>query len=500
MRTLDLSVVDGRPLVDGSPLALSPGGDPAAALIAYAQDVARTHGALHAHLRDGAGTDTWVRIDADGSISSARPPAHDAAPPPTSAPPSTLSAWSPQPDRSGSGGPAGRIAGLRGSAPSRRALLLGAGALGVGAGLWAWAGASDDAKKPSATPGTTPTFSLPDGQSPPSGWSPKATWRIENIADPKPQIDVRDGLFAVLTQPPGTGATVVTVASSRDGRVRWNSSLAVGETVTGGPFMMRRDGRHLVLVVTLTRLLGWDLGSGRKLIEQKLPVEGGAVGASRLGPWIAGGGNRYDALTKAGLRPFDIPAKTFCFGTIDDRMLVVDLDAQVYKLESGKPKPKPTKLAAPKDTGHAGVVTVTDRILVMAWSTWGGLMLRAYELPNLEVLWTTPSQPSWQGSLGTTRVAPSAGWATVGNRHVDLTTGKVKVIAAKWAPIAISDTHAWGSDGTYVLACDSTGRLVSGRPEKPASQTVNVVAGESGNALVVTAAYGTPTMYSLPRR
>lgn len=503
MRTLDLSVVDGHALVDGSPLALSPDGDPAAALIAHAQEVARTQGTLHAHLRDGAGTDTWVRIDPDGSVSSAHPPVQNTAPSTGSAPPSNLSAWSAQPDRSRPRGPAGRLSGLQGGAPSRRALILGAGALGVGAagaGLWAWAGASDDAKKPSKTTATTPTFRLPDGQSPPSGWSPEATWRIENVADPKPQIDVRDNHFAVLTQPPGTGTTTVTVASSRDGRVRWHSSLAVGESVTGGPLMMRRDGRTIVLVVTMTRLLGWDLVTGRKLMETKLPVAGGAVGFSRLGPWIAGGGNRYYALVGSRLRPFDIPAKSFCFGTVRDRMLVVAPAAQVFKLESGKPKLKPGKLAAPKGTGYAGVVAVTERILVMAWSTWGGLMLRAYDLASLKVLWTTPAQPSWQGSLGTTRVAPSEGWATVGNRHVDLTTGRVRVIAAKWAPIAISDTHAWGSDGTYVLACDSTGRLVSGRPEAPATQTVNVVAGVGGNALVVTDAYGTPTMYSLPRR
>lgn len=503
MTQLELEVVDGRAFVDGSPLDVRPGEEPAAALIAHAQERARTHGVVLAHLRDGGGVDTWVNVAPDGSITPAPEPTIEQEPNrPESAPPQALSAWSTHDERTGTRTRLGERASLPVGTPSRRALLVGAGAVGAlafGGAVWAITGSSDDektAQRPTATASSVP---LPNGQNPPAGWSENAAWQIENVADPKPQIDVRDGRFAVLTEPPGSGAVAVTVATSRDGKVAWSKALPVGEVVTDGPFIVRRSGADVVLAATTARLVGWNLRTGRQVADHKLPSKAEGVGFGLLGPWIAGGGKRYYGLTSSGLAPFDIPDKASCFGTFDDRMLVVDGSAQVWKLESGKPKPKPTKLEGPKDMAPGGVVMVTEDTIVTSWRSWRNVTLRAYDLKNLKPRWTTATQPDWDAGVGTSRIAPSRAWATVGNRHVDLTNGRVSVIAAKWAPVTISDDFAWGDDGTYILACDRRGKLVSGRPEHPSTETVTVSAGDGANALVTSAAYGTPTLYLLKK-
>ena len=500
MTRLDLVVDGGRALVDGTPLELPPGADPAAALVAHAQDRARIEGPVLAHLRDGAGTDVWVNVGADGAVTPAEEPNLDSDP--VSAPPTALSAWSTEPRQPGGRGWSNRFK-RDDVAPSRRALLVGGsaiGALALAGGGWALATAGDDERPPEPA-SSTPSRSvvLPNGQNAPAGWLERAVWSVEDVADPKPQVDVRDGMFAVLTQPPGTGAVEVVVAVARDGRRRWSKTLEVGEIVTDGPFILNRDGKLIVFVTTPKRLLGWELRTGVSFADHAFTTEDASVGFGLLGAWIGTGGRRFYGLTKKGLAPFDIPDKASCFGTIGDRMLVVDSGAQAWKLESGKPEPEPVKLQGPKDATPGGVVAVTDEVLILAWNTWRNVALRAYDLKTLKPRWTTPSEPRWEACLGTARIAPDQTWATVGNRRVDLTSGKASVIAAKWTPVAISDGFAWGDDGSYILACDRSGELVSGKPTHRSNETVIVVAGYGDQAFATSAAYGTPTLYSLNR-
>ncbi|CAM2920703.1 WD40 repeat domain-containing protein [Dermacoccus abyssi] len=453
-----------------------------------------------AHLRDGAGTDVWVNVGADGAVTPAEEPNLDSDP--VSAPPTALSAWSTEPRQPGGRGWSNRFK-RDDVAPSRRALLVGGsaiGALALAGGGWALATAGDDERPPEPA-SSTPSRSvvLPNGQNAPAGWLEQAVWSVEDVADPKPQVDVRDGMFAVLTQPPGTGAVEVVVAGARDGRRRWSKTLEVGEIVTDGPFILNRDGKLIVFVATPKRLLGWELRTGVSFADHAFTTEDASVGFGLLGAWIGTGGRRFYGLTKKGLAPFDIPDKASCFGTIGDRMLVVDSGAQAWKLESGKPEPEPVKLQGPKDATPGGVVAVTDEVLVLAWNTWRNVALRAYDLETLKPRWTTPSEPRWEAYLGTARIAPDQTWATVGNRRVDLTSGKASVIAAKWTPVAISDGFAWGDDGSYILACDRSGELVSGKPTHRSNETVIVVAGYGDQAFATSAAYGTPTLYSLNR-
>ena len=387
-------------------------------------------------------------------------------------------------------------------APSRRALLVGGsaiGALALAGGGWALATAGDDERPPEPA-SSTPSRSvvLPHGQNAPAGWLEQAVWSVEDVADPKPQVDVRDGVFAVLTQPPGTGAVEVVVAGARDGRRRWSNTLEVGEIVTDGPFILNRDGKLIVFAATPKRLLGWELRTGVSFSDHAFTTEDASVGFGLLGAWIGTGGRRFYGLTKKGLAPFDIPDKASCFGTIGDRMLVVDSGAQAWKLESGSQSPSPSSCRAQGRharrggrchgrSASSGVEHVAERSAA------------AYDLKTLKPRWTTPSEPRWEAYLGTARIAPDQTWATVGNRRVDLTSGKASVIAAKWTPVAISDGFAWGDDGSYILACDRSGELVSGKPTHRSNETVIVVAGYGDQAFVTSAAYGTPTLYSLNR-
>ena len=499
MTRLDLVVDGGRALVDGTPLELPPGADPAAALVAHAQDRARIEGPVSAHLRDGAGTDVWVNVGADGAVTPAEEPNLDSDP--VSAPPKALSAWSTEPRQPGGRGWSNRFK-RDDVAPSRRALLDGGsaiGALALAGGGWALATAGDDERPPEPA-SSTPSRSvvLPHGQNAPAGWLEQAVWSVEDVADPKPQVDVRDGVFAVLTQPPGTGAVEVVVAGARDGRRRWSNTLEVGEIVTDGPFILNRDGKLIVFVTTPKRLLGWELRTGVSFADHAFTTEDASVGFDLLGAWIGTGGRRFYGLTKKGLAPFDIPDKASCFGTIGDRMLVVDSGAQAWKLESGSQSPSPSSCRAQGRharrggrchgrSASSGVEHVAERSAA------------AYDLKTLKPRWTTPSEPRWEACLGTARIAPDQTWATVGNRRVDLTSGKASVIAAKWTPVAISDGFAWGDDGSYILACDRSGELVSGKPTHRSNETVIVVAGYGDQAFVTSAAYGTPTLYSLNR-
>lgn len=308
-----------------------------------------------AHLRDGAGTDVWVNVGADGAVTPAEEPNLDSDP--VSAPPKALSAWSTEPRQPGGRGWSNRFK-RDDVAPSRRALLNSGsaiGALALAGGGWALATAGDDERPPEPA-SSTPSRSvvLPHGQNAPAGWLEQAVWSVEDVADPKPQVDVRDGVFAVLTQPPGTGAVEVVVAGARDGRRRWSNTLEVGEIVTDGPFILNRDGKLIVFVTTPKRLLGWELRTGVSFADHAFTTEDASVGFDLLGAWIGTGGRRFYGLTKKGLAPFDIPDKASSFGTIGHRMLVVDSGAQAWKLESGKPDPSPSSCRAPRTPRAAG--------------------------------------------------------------------------------------------------------------------------------------------------
>lgn len=496
MRHLHLVVDEGgRALVDGQPLVIDEGSDPAAALVNHAQQQAAQDGALLAHLRDAQGMDTWLRFDRDGTAEPVAAPTHLEPPSPTEARPSALTRWDTSPRRQ-SAAPA--------SAPSRRALLVGgsaAAALLVGGGVWA--ATRHDGTEPASntTPAPRRTADLPSGQYAPAGWSDQPRWSLSDVDDPRPLVPTRGTTGLVVTRPPGTGALRLVSFDVRTGTPRWNHDLAVGTTVTDGPYLLQHDGRLLALVATERHIQTWDAETGKDPHTYSLPRENARVGVSPLGPWAEGGGRRFYGLIGQAMRPVDIPKNASCFGTVGNAMLALNTQGEAWKLEPGKPQPKkPTKLAGIKGFDPGAVAVITDDLLVMAWNKGPRTKLRAYHLDSLKPSWTTDEGTRWAASLGTAQTSPDQTWATVDNRLLDLRTGRIRTIAAKWRPAAISNTHAWGDDGTYTLTCDRSGRLLNTKPSHyDQTQTVHVVAGIDDLAVAVSGIGNTNTLYGLGR-
>ena len=504
MRQIDLSVRGRQALADGIPIDVPAGLDPASALIAHAQRQAATSGGLLAHVRDDHGTDVWLAIGADGSVSEAQPPAVTAPPEPESAPPTALSAWATE----SSGSSAKRTPSV-GTPVARRAALGGLGVLALGGLLW-WAasgddaddadssGPSSDAVNPDATTSRTPAAVLPDGQVAPAGWSNTSRWSLEDVADARAQLAQRDNLLALVLQPAGAGKLTLQMLDARTGKPRWNADLPHGLVLTDGPYLVQRD-RLLVMCALNNAVLAWDAHTGKQVIHAKYPKPGLSTGFGLLGPWVKVSESRFLGLTSKGLKPFDIPKGTSCFGCAGDRMLVLSPRGEAWLLTTGKKRGKPTKLIGPKGYGMGAVCAVTDTRLIVSWGREKNTQLRAYDLKNLKEVWSTGDETSWEAYVGNTQVAPNQRWAVVGNRWVDLTSGRTQLVAPRFKPVGISDRFAWGDDGRYILSCNDKGELTSAKPTRPADETVAICGGIDDQALVVASIGALNTLYALPR-
>lgn len=356
---------------------------------------------------------------------------------------------------------------------NRRALLAGGGAALLLAGIAGVALTRGEGQhKPPAKASSTPTPALPllSGQSAPAGWRQTAVWKIENVADPHPRVAVMEHRLYVVTIPPGTGTQALLCADARTGQPIWQRALTPTDVLTDGPHLITHRGRKNLAIATQTHLIAWDARSGKETVRAKLPQEGAVVGFSARGPWVHIEGQRYAALDGSRLVTHALPKGSAPYGVLDDgRLIAVNGKNEMRLLTAGKEHPAVKKLSSPKGSTPGAVVTVTDDLFVTSWNNGKETRLRAYELTTGQEKWTTTPQSRWGAFIGTTLVAPDQTWATVDNRTVDLTNGNVHVMAAKWTPQAISDTWAWGSDGTFTLTTDRRGKIVSPTPKKDGS-------------------------------
>lgn len=389
---------------------------------------------------------------------------------------------------------------------SRRQVLLGAGGIGVLAlgGIGTSALTKRSAPSSSASGAPTPTTrkqipALPDGQDAPGGWSTDAAWALEDIADPRPSLAMHDGLVVTLTQPAGTGILTLTAVHAETGERAWSSPLPQGTTVTAGPSLITLEGAARVVVATQDAVLAWDAVTGKQHVKVAVPSDAASVTTSAFGVWSNHSGQRRRALIGGTFQPFTLPKGTSPLGVLGRQLVVADTKGQVWKLSASKAAGKPTKLQGPKGWSPGTVVLATDALLVTGWNRDQQLALRAFDLTTLKPRWTTRPQRGWQGFLPVIGVSPDRSWAIVANRTVDLRTGAIQTIAAKWSTVGISDTHAWGDDGRVILTCTKTGHLVHASHAPTKVDTALISGGTADHVLVTGSIANNSTLYCLPR-
>lgn len=385
------------------------------------------------------------------------------------------------------------------NAVPRRAVLAGALAIGGGFGVWALTRQSSPAPVPVAST-TEPVPSLPGGQDAPGGWSERASWVVTDIADPRPSLVTHEGLVIALTQPSGTGTLRLSAMRAANGKPVWHAPLDAGVTVTAGPTLVAFSGEARVVVATQDDVLTWDASSGNLRSKTALPSDANNVTTSAFGVWTNHDKQRqHKALIDGTFKSFTLPKDSAPLGVHGKQLLAADAKGQVWKLTAGKATGKPTKLSGPKGYSPGTVILTTEDLLIIGWNKDRKLALRAYALTDLKPKWTTKAQSGWQGFLPITAVSPDRSWAIVANRVVDLSNGTIHAIASKWSTVGISDTHAWGDDGSVILTCTKDGRVLPAA-QPPTKVNTALISGGTRDHVLVTGSIGTTsTLYSLRR-
>lgn len=290
-----------------------------------------------------------------------------------------------------------------------------------------------------AAPATSSAFpgSPPDGMSAPEWATPPLDPRAES-----PVVDEGRALAYVT-------ADHHIAASGVDGALRWSTDLPSGD-VERGPALTTVGGAAALVTHVGGRLIAHAVSDGRIIVDTPMP-HGASVSFAGTAPLLDLDPQTAGILTPSGLSRISVPAGLRPLSADSAGTVLAAAPQGWCDLRPDTPAPPltPWEHLPGTDPRATPVAVIGTSVLLLGPGDhpWIEVQHRA---PGMKPLFRAPLEPASGSSGMVWAPAPDRSWGILGSNLVDLEAGRVVGLGRWGTTLAITDSHAYGDDGSTV--------------------------------------------------